>query len=497
MVEDGKRFSRRTLGVGAAGVAVASVGVTIALVGEGIDPSGTRDSTRAIQDRIRAAAPGAVIAIPAGSVLRCDDTVVLSAEGATLAGPGELRFTGGGTGTAVRVTGRGCRLDQVVVTDPEGRYSRGIEIAADDVTVHDCVVKGFEYGVVVAAEGEWVDTRILGNRVLDVRGAGGGRGSDSRDGEDRGDGITVWGARAVVAGNIVTAAPGTDARIGIHGEGLGDVKERDVAHADAMVTITGNVVSGPFRRCIVLEEIDDGVIAGNTVADATWWGIALIAGVGCVVTGNTVRYTRSAEDDQGRVYSPPRSPLVVYGGEGHTVADNSVTVLGVAEAYVTLVTLTDVDRPTDVTVSGNNCRTAGDGSCVSGVVLEGDEGPLRPKILDNTFGGVTGIGVYLGRSTGPEVRGNTVVAGEGGAEHGIMAEHPEGSPALVVANRVRGCRIGIGLSGQTSGVVTANVMEDCGTGIDLFESDGVVLVGNLAVGSGTAVDNAGGNQVVP
>ena len=496
MVEDNRRLSRRALGIGAAGVAIATVGVTVALTGEGIDPSGETDSARAIQDRIRDAPPGAVIAIPPGSVLRCDETVVLSGENTTLTGPGELRFTGGGAATAVRVTGRGCRLDQVVVSDPDGRYSRGIEIAADDVTVHDCVVRGFEYGIVVAAEGEWVDTRILGNRVLDVRGAGGGRGSDSRDGEDRGDGITVWGARAVVSGNVVTAAAGTDARIGIHGEGLGDVKERDVPHADAMVTITGNVVTGPFRRCLVLEEIDDGVITGNTVADATWWGIAVIAGTGCLVTGNTVRYTRAAEDDQGLAYSPVRSPLVVYGGSGHTLADNTVTVTGVADNHITLLTLGE-ERPTDVSVSGNNCRTDGDGTCVSGIVLAGTTGPVRPKLRDNTLVGVTGIGVYLGRSTSPEVRGNTVVAAEGGAQHGVLADTPESDRALVVANRVVGCATGIGLYEQTAAVVATNVVEDCVTAVDLFESSGVVVVGNVVAGSGAPVANAGANQVLP
>lgn len=475
---------------------VAGAGAAVLLVGDGIDPTGGADSALSIQQRIDDAPDGAVIAIPPGAVLRCTQTVTLNGTGKTLLGPGELRFTGGDNGmVALRVTGDRSRVHLVSVTNEDDGFGRALEIAANDVTVEGCVVDRFMYGIVVAADGEWVDTRILGNRVINVVGAGGGRGSDSREGEDTGDGITVWGARATVTGNIVSALPGTDARIGIHAEGLRDIAEEDRGHSDAMVTITANVVTGPFRRCIVLEEIDHGTVVGNTVADATWWCLALIGGKGCLVSGNTVRYTRTAEDDQGRSYSPARSAVLVYAGEGHTVSGNTIAVLGAADAFVTLYTLLG-SRPTDVLVADNNCRTEGEGTCDFGVTVAGEPGAERPRIRGNSLIGVSSTGVYLGQATAPEVAGNVIV-GAAGAERGIFGDSPENDAALLVGNRISRCTTGISLFSQSAAVVSVNLVSDCGAAIDLFGSSGVVLTGNVSLRSGDTVQNAGANQVLP
>lgn len=494
VIDGERRISRRAFGIGTAGAAAAAVGVVVVLAGDGLDPSGAGDSAAAIQNKIDAAPDGALISVPAGAVLTSTATITLSGTGKSLIGPGELRFSDLTDGVALRVTGPGSRVEMVTVTNPEETLERGIEIAAHDVTVTDCVVDRFRYGIVVAAEGEWLNARIINNRVTNVVGAGGGRGSDSRDGEDRGDGITVWGAQATVVGNIVYAKPGTDARIGIHAEGLGDVKVTATPHSESMVTISGNVVTGGFRRCIVFEEISNGTIVGNTVADATWWALALIGGTGCIVADNTVRYTRAAEDDQGSAYSPVRSAVLVYGGTGHSVAGNTVAVSGVADSFVTVYTL-DGERPTDVRIAGNNCRTTGDGRCDTGISMAGSPGPVRPKLQGNTVVGMTDQGIYLGEATGAEVSGNTVIGGKG-CQRGVFGDNPANSGVLVLGNRVVGCTAGIALYSQTAGVVSANVVEDCGTAIDLFTSKGVVLVGNVAVGADTDVDNLGSNSLV-
>lgn len=497
-------MSRRTFGLGVAGAALGAVGLTtVVLQGDDIDPEGGDDATGGIQSRIDDAPDGAVIAIPAGAVLRCTETITLNGSGKSLVGPGELRFTEGvAAGVALRVTGPGSRVFQVTVTNPdelfettgEGRTG-GIEVAADRVTVLDCVVDRFGYGIVVAADGEWTDTQIIGNRVTNVLGAGGGRGSDSDAGEDRGDGITVWGARATVVGNVVSAKPGTDARIGIHAEALADIKESSPAHSDAMVTISGNVVTGPFRRCIVFEEIHNGVISANTVADATWWNIALIQGTGCLVTGNAVRHTRTAEDDQGSSYSPVRCGVLVYGGAGHTVSGNTVTVSGRADAFLAQFTLEGVS-PTDVLLTGNNCRTVGNGEVASGVTMLGSPGPVRPKVVDNTLTGFGTEGVYLGAASAPHVAGNTVVGGPG-AERGVIADNSANDGVLVATNRVSGCGTGIALYNQSGALVSANLVDDCSTGLDLFSSSGVVAVGNVYRSTPTAVASAAGNQLLP
>jgi hypothetical protein len=466
------------------------------LSGRGIDVSGADDSTSGIQARIDSAPDGAVITIPAGAVLRCTGTLTLDRAGMTLRGPGELRFDEGPSdGTAIRITGPGSRLHQVTITNPKEIYSRGVEIAAHGVTVSDSVVDRFRYGVVVAADGEWGDTRILGNRVSNVLGSGGGRGSDSRAGEDTGDGITVWGARATISGNVVSALPGTDARIGIHAEGLGPVKRDPIPHSDAMVTVTANVVTGPFRRAIAFEEIDNGVMSANTVADGSWWGLAVINGTGCLVTDNTIRFTRSAQDDQGRAYSPSRSGIMVFGGAGHTVADNTITVHHSADAFITLSTLLDA-RPTDVHVTGNNCRALADAGCGWGVLMAGAPGPLRPKIRGNTFVGVDSGGVYLAAGGSPEISGNSII-GKPGCPHGILGDRAASDGALVIGNRVVSCRTGIALFGQAGGIVSSNIIEDSPTAVDLFESSGISIVGNLFTDSWTQVANLGDNRMLP
>ena len=55
------------------------------------------------------------------------------------------------------------------------------------------------------------------------------------------------------------------------------------------------------------------------------------------VADNAIRYTRTAEDDQGSAYSPTRTAVLVFAGAGHTVAGNTVTVHGEAQAFITNV----------------------------------------------------------------------------------------------------------------------------------------------------------------
>ncbi|SOE00421.1 right-handed parallel beta-helix repeat-containing protein [Blastococcus haudaquaticus] len=500
-------LSRRAFGLGVVGTAAVTAaavatGTVVLLDGDDVDPTGAADSSGGIQRRIDDAPDGAVIAIPAGAVLRCTSTITLGGTGKSLVGPGELRFTEGvDDAAALLVTGNGSRIAQVTVTNPneligtpDGRRSSGIDINAHDVTVTDCRVDRFNHGIVVAADGEWLGAQILGNRVTNVVGAGGGRGSDSPEGEDRGDGITVWGAQATVVGNVVSALPGTDARIGIHAEALGDGAEERPPHSDAMVTISGNVVTGPFRRSIVLEEIDSGTVVGNTCADATWWSIALISGSACLVADNTIRYSRTADDDQGYAYSPVRAAVQVYGGRGHVVRGNTVTVTGDADAFVVLTELGS--PPEDALVSGNSCQVAEGGSCTRGVSMVGDRGPVRPRVTGNVFSGMSTAGIYLGGATSPDVEGNTVVGGAG-CEHGVLGDAAANSGAAVLGNRIVDCGTGIGLFFVTSALVSANTTQGCATAIDLFESGGVVAVGNLSIGAGSAVANRGTNTVLP
>jgi hypothetical protein len=134
------------------------------------------------------------------------------------------------------------------------------------------------------------------------------------------------GAQATIVGNVVNAKAGTDARTGIHEEALAPYEATRAPHSHSLVTISGNLVYGQFRRGIVSEGVTSAAITSSTIADATWWGIAVTQGGDDVtVVGNSILWTRTAGDLQGSAWSPGRGAIRVYGTANRTlVANNTI-----------------------------------------------------------------------------------------------------------------------------------------------------------------------------
>lgn len=283
---------------------------------------GTTDDTAAINALLANAPAGSVIYFPGQYTFKCTDQLAV-AKKLYLTGPGLLNFTAGITNkSAIAITANGCQAvglnlkNPNMLQSPTGGRNVGISVAANEFIAMGNVVELFQNGIAVSSGGEYENIIISNNRIKDCLGAGGGRGSGSSQGEDRGDGIVIWGTQATVTGNIVNCLAGQDGRIGIHGEALDGFAAAPppTGYYHSMMNFVGNTVYGQFRRGLVFEGIDNGCITANSVADSTWWNIALAVGCkSCVVAGNSIIATRTALDDQGYSWSVNRAALAVYG----------------------------------------------------------------------------------------------------------------------------------------------------------------------------------------
>lgn len=436
-------------------------GTSAVMAGPGIDPTGATVSTDGVRAFIASLPAEGVrtVEVPSGSVIRLDGTIEIPGN-TILRGGGELRWTEGiSESAALSVVGDNVEISGVTMTNPnelgsaEGDRNYGIEIKASDVRVIGNHIERFQNGIAVRYGGEFHDIVISGNRVKDVIGVGAGPDSRENRGEDRGDGIVVWGAQATVTGNIVNAKPGTDARVGIHTESITLGNTEDAPHSASMVAITGNVVYGQFRRSIVSENVAHTTITGNTVADATWWGIAVILrSHDSVVADNTILYTRTAADGQGQNYDPRRAPIMIYGGvERAQISGNSLVVKPGADARAFVVIQGEGDQaPSDITVDGNTGFNDG-GTVTDGIATVGTTSGVR--VTDNRLEGFSSAGVSLSRT----------------------------SDYLVDRNELSGAGAAVGVRIEDSsgwGRVTGNITTGVGSAVEA--PDGADVSGNLA-----------------
>lgn len=280
--------------------------------------------------------------ITANRTYRITDTVMVERPNARIDGLGRLVAAPSLAGKSLlEMRGSDCLIQGLTFENPSeaqtrtGPISAAIRISADRCRIVGNRVDRFQNGIVVSAEGEFFDNVIEGNVVSNVIGVGGGPSdSTTADGEDRGDGIASWGARTRIVGNVVTAKPGTDARVGVHVEALPFFKARPATAEDERgAEIRRNRVAGPFRRGIVNEGLYDVVIADNDLPGGyTWWAIAVVQGAGdTLVEGNRIVFDRRPDNQSGAAWSywPAAVQLAAFGQSslGHvTVENNEISV---------------------------------------------------------------------------------------------------------------------------------------------------------------------------
>lgn len=448
------------------------------------DLTGTADATAALQTIIDQEPKGSEIVIPAGAVLRCTAGIVLP-DGKHLSGPGELRFTDGiAHAAAITVTGSGSRIQRLRMTNPgllgsqsqTGDNPYAINIKAHNVEVSDCLIDSFQSGIAVDPYGEWYDTRILNNRVLNVLGAGDGPDDQTSTlGEDRGDGIVTWGAAATIIGNEVACRAGSDARIGIHCEALADREQDSGSSPNSHYTVADNTVRGQFRRGIAVEDITHATIVNNTVSDSTWWGIGVSRCNDVRVSGNTITYSRAANQLQGQSYSPRRAPVMVYGStQNSAIMDNTISVTGDADAFIAFSGVAMDDQAIGCQAIRNECASTDSGITRLGVeVVYGQD----CRIDGNELNRFISNGIVFWHSTRPSARTNSVRRTAGREQVGILFENEGGTVATdttTVGNVVTGFANGILDTGATAGDINhvENSITSCTTGINLFGREG-------------------------
>jgi parallel beta-helix repeat protein len=372
------------------------------LQGPGIDPTGATDSRTGVQAFLDALTPGDLVMVPNGAIIAIAGGITIS-KTIRFMGVGQLKFSNNASSAAITVTADETFLDGLRIVGVTGPASApadkqyGIAIQANRVRVIGCVVDGLQQAIAVMPFGEFHDNVISGNVVINVPGSGGGAAdATSNAGEDRGDGIVNWGAACTITGNIVTAAPGTDARIGIHTEGLANLHPQgSYAHSDGFVTITGNVVTGKFRRGIACESVYYTNISGNSVADATWWGLSLINVSGCTISNNVVSWTRTNADQQGQAWSPVRCGVMVYGtGNNNIVRGNVIGVESGSALTAGIAVQTDTANAfqDNLLIDGNQILAQ---PHYQGILLNGAGATIRKaKIKGNKVIGSTNACIY-------------------------------------------------------------------------------------------------------
>lgn len=453
------------------------------LRGTGIDPTGVADSTAAVQAFFDNLPSGASVVVPGDAIINLTGTINLTKK-VRVSGFGELRWTAGIANSAMfLVTADGCRFEDLLLTNPShlaattGNKTAGILFQANYGWVSRCHIIGQQQAICVNANGEWHTFHFTDNTVRDVPGSGGGPSDVTNStGEDRGDGIVCWGAVATITGNRVSALFGTDARIGIHVEGLPGFENPATPYnmADSSCTITGNIVSGKFRRGIVSETVSSVTITGNVIWDSTWWCIAVIGSAhGCVVANNTINWTRTNSDNQGGAYTPKRSGIMIYGGNQDTIViGNVIRVLsGLMPNGITLDTGSTAPgaNPQNTTIQSNRISDAANG-IGNGININNSSTDTR--ILDNDISGLTAIanGINAFKADKLVIRGNKIKGLSTSQGKGIYVSST-GTTVRCDFNTVD--TFGVGISLFTRSVYTTaigNVIANAATGIDFFQT---------------------------
>ena len=210
-----------------------------------------------------------------------------------------------------------CRLRNLKSTNPlllqsnasgdNGGGRQGtVDIQADFCVIEGCTMINRVNAVIAGSIQRAHGSRIIGNDFLDCIGVGL---------EERGDAVSIWGSGTVIANNYASCKEGTDGRIAFHAEAP-VTSNSGRAQFDAQHTIMANngLWSVPSSLC-------DG---RHHQRQFDWqrfyrrrdrWGEAYIMCTNVVVE-NTIKYTRTPVDTQGRTGRRSGEPFVFR--TGHT-----------------------------------------------------------------------------------------------------------------------------------------------------------------------------------
>lgn len=243
-------------------------------------------------------------------------------------GIGEIRPVGNAMSAAVMlaINSQYCLLHRCYFTNPlllksaSGDRQGAVDIRADYCTIENSTFINQLNAVTASSTYDAAYIKVLNNYFIDCLGAGGGTGSSSAAGEDRGDAVTLWTRSAIISGNHATCKAGQDARLAFHCEHpVGEAAWRGDGWHHIM---TNNYAYGTFRRHFAFEGITNGISYGNVSAGgATWWCEAYIQCTN-VYANNILRYTRTAAETPGSTWNPIRGAIAVMNYNENVTIDS-------------------------------------------------------------------------------------------------------------------------------------------------------------------------------
>lgn len=441
----------------------------------GATGSARSDATKALAEWANS---GEKLAMPAGDYIFVTDAPIeFRLEGTRIEGNGESKIVLGqrnpGRGM-IELIGDNCALDGLTLANPDllksvsGEQAFAVLARCNGATLQGLQVFDFEMGLATSAgariEGEFYDTRYIGNFIR-VLGCGPGTPDDGTyQGEDRGDGITHWGGRGVASGNIIIPSDDTDCRIGIFFEGLDDFAvDRSGADNAAVAIVQANMIGaakgqnrggGRFRRGIDIENYERAVVSGNTVRSTAWYGIQIAGRSGfAVVADNIIHYDLPPGNANGAAWKPERCGIHVY--PNGTAAPN-------------------------ILIERNNIRNT-DTDFVHGITVRGLGTSILPALVirDNIINSAVataGSGIAaLDLAAGSEItiRGNQI---SGWLNSMVCLKVPI---VTVTGNRCeRSSQLSLDLQNINKAMVTNNYFRNSDTGLQTFNVKNCVLEGN-------------------
>ncbi|MEK4818528.1 right-handed parallel beta-helix repeat-containing protein [Priestia sp. FSL R5-0680] len=323
-----------------------------------------------------------------------------------------------------------------------GIRSGAIYINGDNTVVTNCKIDGMLCGILVSSgtsKREYTGTRIINNQITNCLGAGR---------EDVGDGVCIFGSKAIVIGNTITCQIGEDARIGINIEAL---KKRDTSEVDGKCIVMGNIITGSFRRGIHVEA-DNTIIVGNTISGNTWWGI-MCYGDGNIISSNIVYAPRFKIPPVGNSWNPTTSGIQIYKGEGNIVINNWLS---------------------GGSANGVRLHSQVSNNIIANNILQKD------KETNNKFD----IGIYSNEASDVLIS-NNILKAESSAIRGIYLWKPEGFS--LQGNYISACgRFGIKVDGAkeiVSNLTVSNntVKNNTEKGMEFINVDSLKITENIIV----------------
>jgi len=437
----------------------------------GADPTGVADSTSALAAALTAANGVSPVVLSSGTYkVGTSASVVLSANGSTLVGQGDLTvLTCSQSRTIVEITGDNCLVAdlKIVGTGGGGGQSGVYAHDCDGPTTRNVTVSGTGYDGILYLEAVSNGT-ITGCRVLDT-------------GDD---GINVGGGakRTVTDCRVVNNFVSGCAADGIH-----------VSVTSNRTIVASNTVIG-CDSGVGFHLATDSTVVGNSIYNCTSYGIHNTANAtdGAVVNGNTI-----VGCGQGMHFGGPLAQHMVI--TGNRVVD--ATTYGIVFSLTSSASVDALVAENEIT---GGCSTAAiyaartndlqiSRNVIQGVAGYGVQtgastsGCANLAVTDNVFRACTGNAVDIGDSTlatfcnisrnlmtGGSGRG---VAFRGAAGFRIQGNTISGASDIAISMSVGSARSGLGL------VKDNTISGGCtNSGVYLNNYDDVLVSDNIATG---------------